>query len=155
METNSKYYEPHLLPGEKHQPSIRISAGKLLGLYLRAEVMMTAVDRRRYCDRAIKAIMDIIADFQLAYDFEDERRKYLRKMWADIAVYLELARIIGERNCIRNACLHESMTPDQMKLEIFNETARLDEGASRWKNTVTRNKGKTPAAGRKEQSPEE
>ena len=63
METNSQYYEPRLLPGEKHQPSIRISAGKLLGLYLRAEVMMTAVDRRRYCDRAIKAIMDIIADF--------------------------------------------------------------------------------------------
>ena len=155
METNSKYYEPHLLPGEKHQPSIRISAGKLLGLYLRAEVMMTAVDRRRYCDRAIKAIMDIIADFQLAYDFEDERGKYLRKMWADIAVYLDLARIIGERNCIRNVCQHEPMTPDQMKLEIYNETARLDEGASRWKNTVTRNKGKTPAAGRKEQSPEE
>jgi len=155
METNSKYYEPRLLPGEKHQPSIRISAGKLLGLYLRAEMMMTAVDRRRYCDRAIRAIMDIIADFQLAYDFEDERGKYLRKMWADIAVYLELARIIGERNCIRNICQHEPMTPDQMKLEIFNETARLDEGASRWKNTVTRNKGKTPAAGRKEQSPEE
>ena len=155
METNSQYYEPHLLPGEKHQPSIRVSAGRLLGLYLRAEMMMTAVDRRRYCDRAIRAIMDIIADFQLAYDFEDERGKYLRKMWADIAVYLELARIIGERNCIRNVCQHEPMTPDQMKLEIFNETARLDEGASRWKNTVTRNKGKTPAAGRKEQPPEE
>lgn len=155
METNSQYYEPHLLPGEKHQPSIRVSAGRLLGLYLRAEMMMTAVDRRRYCDRAIRAIMDIIADFQLAYDFEDERGKYLRKMWADIAVYLELARIIGERNCIRNVCQHEPMTPDQMKLEIFNETARLDEGASRWKNTVTRNKGKTPAAGRKEQSTEE
>ncbi len=128
-------------------PSIRIDAGKLLDLLLRAEIMMTAVDRRRYCDRAINAIQDVIRDFSLAYDFEDERLYYLKKMWGDIAVFLQLMRTIGERNCIRIKPQHETMTPDQMKIELYNAVASLDEGATKWKKSVTRNKGKTPTAG--------
>ena len=86
------------MPGEKAVPSIKVDALKLLGLLLRAELMMTAVDRRRYANRAIDAIMDVIRDFQIAHDFEDERPAYLRKLWGDVAVFIDLMRIIGETN---------------------------------------------------------
>lgn len=147
MAPYSEFNDPKPLPGERPEPSIRVDAGKLLDLLLRAEVMMTAVDRRRYCDRAINAIQDVIADFQRAYDFEDERLHYLKRMWGDIAIFLQLMRIIGERNCIRIKPKHEPMTPDQMKLELYNTVASLDEGATKWKKTVIRNKGKTPTTG--------
>ena len=35
------------------------------------------------------------------------------------------------------------MTPDQMKLELYNRVASLDEGATKWKNSLQRNKGTT------------
>ena len=47
------------------------------------------------------------------------------------------------------------MTPDQMKLELFNRVASLDEGVTKWKNSLTRNKGKTRAAGRTGSQPDE
>ncbi|MCR5842110.1 MAG: hypothetical protein K6G86_08560 [Bacteroidales bacterium] len=152
---HSEFTEPRTLPGERSVPSIRIDAGRLHALLLRAEMMMTAVDRRRYADRAIRAIEDVIRDFTLAYDFEDERLYYLRKMWGDIAVFIDLMRTIGEQNCIRIKPSHEPMTPDQMKLALFNSVASLDEGATKWKKSLTRNKGKTPADGRMGQSLEE
>lgn len=52
---HSEYRDPKPLPGERPVPSIKIDALKLLGLLLRAELMMTAVDRRRYANRAIEA----------------------------------------------------------------------------------------------------
>lgn len=65
-----------------------------------------------------------------------------------IAVFVEYMRIIGEVNAIRVKPQYETMTPDQMKLEIYNTVASLDEGATRWQKTVLakRNKGKTHAA---------
>ena len=147
--SKSEYFEPATVPGERPVPSIKLDADKLLGLLLRAEVMMTSVDRRRYGDRAIDAIEDVIRDFSLAYDFEEERIYYLKKMWADLAVFLTLVRTIGEHNCIRIMPQHETMSPDTMKLEIYNSVARLDEGAARWKRSLRkyRNKGTTPTAG--------
>ena len=77
----SEFYDPEPLPGERPVPSIKVDARKLLALLLRAEPMMTAVDRRRYANRAISAIEDVIRDFQIAHDFKDERATWLRKMW--------------------------------------------------------------------------
>ncbi len=153
---HSEYRDPRPLPGEKPVPSIKVDAMQLLGLLLRAEYMMTAVDRRRYANRAIAAIENVIGDFQIAHDFEDERLYYLKKMWADIAVFMDYMRLIAETNAIRvnltgskhktkEGDVYETMTPDQIKLEIFNRVASLDEGASRWKNSILRNKGTSRA----------
>ena len=150
----SEYKEFKTLPGERPVPSIKVDALKLLALLLRAELMMTAVDRRRYADRAIAAIQDVIRDFQIAHDFEDERLTYLKKMWGDITVFMDLMRIIGETNAIRVNLASpklkrkdgepvDTMTPDQMKLELYNRVASLDEGATKWKNSIMRNKGMT------------
>ena len=49
------------------------------------------------------------------------------------------------------------MTPDQMKLELLRVVSSLDEGVTKWKNSVMkpRNKGTTRATGRNGQTPEE
>lgn len=151
----SEYFDPKPLPGERPVPSIKVDALKLLGLLLRAELMMTKVDRVRYASRAIAAIMDVTRDFQIAHDFEDERLHYLHKLWGDVAVFLDLMRTIGAVDAIRIQPKFETMTPDQMKLEIFNRVASLDEGVTKWKNSLTRNNGKTRAAGRTGSQPDE
>lgn len=154
----SEFYTPKTLPGERAVPSIRIDASRLLRLLLRAELMMNALDRRRYASRAIDAIQDVIAEFSLAYDFEDDRLYHLKRMWAKVAIFVELMRTIGEVNAIAIRPKYESMTPDQMKLELFNAVASLDEGATKWKSSVlqkARNKGTPHVAGRNEQSPKE
>lgn len=138
----SEYYEPKLLPGEKEQPSIPVDLDILLDLFLRAEPMMTAVNRRRYGDRAIDLILDAIGDFQNAYDFEDDRYEHLKKMCSTIAKFIRLARIIGERNAIELPLRHEPLSPNAMRLAIFERIASLDEGATKWRNSIVKKRQK-------------
>lgn len=153
----SDFQVPKTLPKERPEPSIRIDAGNLLGLLLRAELMMNKVDRVRYCTRAICRVEDIIAEFSLAYDFEDDRLYHLKRLWGHVSVLLGIMRTIGERNAIRIQPKYETMTPDQMKLELLRSVSSLDEGVTKWKNSVmkSRNKGTTRATGRNGQPPEE
>lgn len=147
----SEFYDPEPLPGERPVPSIKVDARKLLALLLRAEPMMTAVDRRRYANRAISAIEDVIRDFQIAHDFKDERATWLRKMWGDIAVFMDYMEIIGDTNAIHinitspkkrkdsiEFVQYETMTPDQMKIELTRVMASLDEGATKWKKSLSK-----------------
>ena len=153
----SDFQVPKTLPKEKPEPSIKLDADKLLGLLLRAEIMMNKVDRVRYCTRAINLVEDIIAEFSLAYDFEDDRLYHLKRLWSRVAVFLSVMRTIGERGAIRIQPKYETMTPDQMKLELLRAVSSLDEGVTKWKNSVMkpRNKGTTRATGRNGQTPEE
>ena len=153
----SDFQAPKTLPKERPEPSIRIDAGNLLGLLLRAELMMNKVDRVRYCTRAICRVEDIIAEFSLAYDFEDDRLYHLKRLWGHVSVLLGIMRTVGERNAIRIQPKYETMTPDQMKLELLRSVSSLDEGVTKWKNSVmkSRNKGTTRATGRNGQPPEE
>lgn len=154
----SEYYEPALLPGERSEPSILLDAENLLELLLRAEMMMTKVDRQRYATRAIVEIEDVIREFVLAYDFETERKLHLQRMWGHIAIFIRICRIIGKTNAIRIKPEFEPMSPDQMKKEIFNRVASLDEGALKWKRSLMKKpvrKGTTGGDGRDRQLPEE
>ena len=141
----SEYFEPKLIPGEKEQPSIPVDADALLDLLLRAEPMMNAVNRRRYCDRAIDLILDVHAAFQNAYDFPDDRLQHLKEMCSAVTKFIRIMRIVGRRNVIEIPLKHEPLTPDSMRLEIFNRVAKLDEGATKWRNSILRkrNKGTT------------
>lgn len=163
--TRSEFYKPAGLKGEKPVPSILVDADKLLGLILRAELMMNAKDRRRYSDRAVNLILEVIEEFTLAYDFEDERYHHLKRMWCKITSLIHLMRQIGKVDAIRIHPKYETMTPDQMKIELMNTIASLDEGATSWKKSVVRtekerrkshgNKGMTGSDGWNRQSPEE
>ena len=94
------------------RPDIGIEAEKILGLLLRADPMMNATNRRRYNDRAIGAIQDVIRAFVLAHDFENERYRYLKEMWGHIAVFIRIMRCIGEVNAIELQPKHEPMSPN-------------------------------------------
>ncbi len=144
----SEYYEPRMIPGEKAQPQIIIDAEKLYDLLLRAEMMMTKVDRIRYGNRAIEQILDVIKEFSLAYDFEEDREIHLKRMCANVAVFLRTMRIIGERNIICIKSVSDTTKPDTIKIEILEHLARLDEGVTRWKNSIikSRNRGTTGIA---------
>ena len=96
----SEYFEIKKVEGEVEQPQIIIDADAIYDLLLRAELMMTKVDRVRYANRAIEQILDVIREFILAYDFEDDRKVHLERMSANIAVFLRTMRIIARRNII-------------------------------------------------------
>ena len=139
----SEYYEPKKLPGEKPYPQILIDAEELYGLLLRAETMMTKVDRIRYGNRAIEQILDVIKEFVLAYDFEDDREIHLKRMCANVAVFIRTMRIVNDRNIIRVFNPLEIEKPDSVKMKIMEHLGKLDEGVTRWKNSIikSRNKG--------------
>lgn len=162
----SEFYKPVGIPGEKPVPSILVDAERLYGLLLRAELMMNAVNRRRYAERAIEQIQDVLAEFVLAYDFEDDRVYHLKRMWGKIAVFVRTMRAACDVkvNAISIQPKYETMKPDTMVLEIFNAIASLEEGAEAWKKSVIKaerlkreseNKGTTGSRGWNRQSPEE
>lgn len=134
----SEFYIPNLLPGEKEQPQILVDAVEIFERLLRAEMMMTKVDRERYCHLAEKQILNVIGDFYIAYDFEDDRETYLKRMWADISAFLVTMSIIAKVNAIHVMPnpKYDRSTPDQMKRELMEHIAKLDEGAARWKKSV-------------------
>lgn len=140
----SEYYSPTLIEGESEQPQIIIDAMVLYGLLLRAEMMMTKVDRMRYANRAIEQILDVIREFYLAYDFEDDREIHLKRMCANIGVFLITMRIIAERNIIcvmpKEGC--GCATPDSVKRQMMEHLAKLDEGATRWRKSFMKAKSK-------------
>lgn len=131
----SEYFEVRKVEGEVEQPQIIIDAEAIYDLLLRAELMMTKVDRMRYANRAIEQILDVIREFMLAYDFEDDRKLHLERTSANIAVFLHTMRIIAKRNIICIPTKFDVMSPDQVKHELMEHIAKLDEGATRWRKS--------------------
>ena len=132
----SEYNECRTLPGESEQPQIILDAEAIYGLLIRAEVMMSKVDRVRYANRAIEQMLDVIREFILAYDFEDDREMHLKRMCANVAVFLRTMRIIAERNVICIMPRYDTATPDMLKHELMERMARLDEGVTRWRKSI-------------------
>lgn len=167
----TQFYKPTGMPGERQVPSISVDADKLYRLLLRAELMMNAVNRRRYADRAIEQIQEVIKEFTLAYDFELDRYCHLKRMWGAIAVFLRTMRNIGEANAICIQPKYETMTPDEMKVRLMEAMASLEDGTESWKRSVVKiekekrrrekeeqegkGKGTTGSEGWNRQSPEE
>lgn len=124
----SEYNECRTLPGESEQPQIILDAEAIYGLLIRAEVMMSKVDRVRYANRAIEQILDAIREFILAYDFEDDREMHLKRMCANVAVFLRTMRIIAERNVICIMPRYDTATPDMLKHELMERMLREEFG---------------------------
>ncbi len=141
----SEYHRPKTLPGERPEPQIILDAERLYALLLRAEMMMTKVDRIRYGNRAVEQILDVIKEFTLAYDFEDDREVHLKRLCANVAVFIRTMRAIGARNAIHIPTTKEEAKPDTIKIEIVEALAKLDEGVTRWRKSLykSRNKGTT------------
>lgn len=144
----SEYYEPKLQPGEKPVPSILVDAEKLHRLLKRAKWMMSGEDRRTYWEPAFNGIREVIREFVLAHDFQDNRLEHLERMCGAVALFIRDMRDIGEAGAIRVQPKYESIKPDEMKLELYNRVASLDEGVTKWRKSIiraTKNKG-TPGS---------
>ena len=113
----SEQFRYNPLEGERDQPQISVDAEALYDLLIRAETMVSKVDRIRYIHRAEDQILDVIAEYTLAYDFDDERGTHLRAMCGNIAKFIRTMRVIGKRNVICVSARYEGMTPDQVKRE--------------------------------------
>ena len=140
----SEYFEIRKIEGEVEQPQIIIDAEAIYDLLIRAEMMMTKVDRVRYANRAIEQILDVIREFMLAYDFEDDRKVHLERMSANIAVFLHTMRIIARRNIICFPTEFDAMSPNEIKYLLMEHIAKLDEGATKWRKSY---KGKQRVKG--------
>ena len=147
METESQFFTPHKLSGERDYPDIGIEAEMIYGLLLRADAMMTKTDRIRYNDRAIVLIQDIMSAFVMAYDFPEDRLFYLKQLWSKITIFIRLMRRMGEANVIRIPAQHESMSPNTLKIELMNHLGRMDEGATRWKASISNKGTRTRSSG--------
>jgi len=110
----------------------------------RAQYTMTKADRIVYGTPVLEKNGEVLADFVLAYDFEDEREKYIRKMCADFEVLKLDLRILAEDNVIKCPDPQNALAkPETIKIEIFELVARIDEGIMKWRNSI---KGKTASA---------
>lgn len=120
---------------------IYVDLYKLRKLLKRAQYTMTKADRIIYGTPVLEKNGDVLADFVMAYDFEEERAKYIRKMCADFEILKLDLRIIAEDNVIKCPDPENAQAkPDTIKMGIFELVARIDEGITKWRNSV---KGKT------------
>lgn len=122
---------------------IYVDLYNLRKLLKRAQYVMTKADRIIYGTPALKECADTLADFVMAYDFAEERIRYIHKMCADFEVLKTDLRIIAEDNILK--CpdpQNAGMRPEAFKLLIFDLVARIDEGMTKWRNSL---KGKSAA----------
>lgn len=113
-------------------------------LLKRAQFAMSKADRIIYGTPVLVKNGEVLADFVLAYDFADERDKYIRKMCADFEVLKLDLRIIAEDNVLKCPDPENArMKPETLKIEIFELIARIDEGITKWRKSV---KGKIAPA---------
>ena len=61
---------------------------------------------------------------------------HLKRMCANVAVFLRTMRIMAERNVICIMPRYDTETPDMLKHELMERMARLDEGVTRWKKSI-------------------
>ena len=113
-------------------------------LLKRAQYVMTKTDRIIYGTPVLQECGTFLSSFVLAYEYPDERDRYIRKMIADFEVLKLDLRIIAEENILK--CpdpANALMRPDGFKIQIFELVARIDEGIAKWRKCVE--KGKTDA----------
>ena len=122
---------------------IYVDLYELRKLLKRAQYTMTKADRIIYGTPVLKENGDVLADFVMAYDFPDEREKYIRKMCASFEVMKFDLRIIAEDNVLKCPDPENAqMKPETFKILFFELVARIDEGITKWRNSL---KGKTAA----------
>lgn len=85
----------------KDKAGIYVDLYNMRKLLKRAQFAMSKADRIIYGTPVLVKNGEVLADFVLAYDFADERDKYIRKMCADFEVLKLDLRIIAEDNVLK------------------------------------------------------
>jgi hypothetical protein len=103
----------------KDKAGIYVDLYNMRKLLKRAQFAMSKADRIIYGTPVLVKNGEVLADFVLAYDFADERDKYIRKMCADFEVLKLDLRIIAEDNVLKCPDPENArMKPETLKIEI-------------------------------------
>lgn len=129
---------------------IYIDCKKLRRLLQRSQRCMTKSDRIIYGTPALERCGQILADFILAYDFEDERAYYIKKFLAEFYILkldIETLNEFGIIKTTKDTDGEDLYTKEGKKLvkvgvenpknlqrEMTEIVARLDEGMKRWRS---------------------
>lgn len=117
-----------------NEPSIYIDCARLRELLIYSMSEMTKRDRMLYAERAVVETGDIIADFVMAYKYQDERLKYIRKMVADFEVLKVDLRFLAEIGAFKGK--KDKNGDVIIEREIFECIARVDEGVAKYSRSV-------------------
>lgn len=126
---------------------IYIDFKKLRRILQRAQVCMTKSDRIIYGTPMLAQCAKALGDFVMAYDFEDERTYYIKKMIADFTVLRVDIETVNECGIIRAVSETRRSTPpertmlvvekpDILRRELSELVAKIDQGIQRYKNSV-------------------
>ena len=117
--------------------SIYIDAYELHKLLKKAQFMMTKADRIIYGTPVLQQNEKFLSTFVMAYDFPSKRKEYIEEMCACFEVLKINLRIIAEDNVIKSTNADNvNIKPDTIKIQIFQLIGRLDEGVTKWRNSV-------------------
>ena len=116
---------------------IYVDGYELRRILKKAQFSMTKADRIIYGTPVLQECGEFLKNFVMAYDFKDEKLKYIRKMCASFEVLKLDLRIILQDNIIRSPGPHSSeMSPKEFKIKILEYIARIEKGVNKWKNSV-------------------
>lgn len=125
----------------KNKASIYIDCYQLRKLLHQAQFYMTKADRIVYGTPALERCGKVLSHFVMAYDFADERDRYIREFVADFEVLKIDLRIMTEINAIKEPRVDGLNAKGKaLSLEMLEIIGRIDEGMRKWRNSL---KGKT------------
>ena len=118
--------------------SIYIDAQALRKLLIRSLHMMTKQNRMEIGSRAVQESGELIASFVMAYDFEEERWYYFRRLRAVFEVLKVDVRMIIEDGVLQSPHPVTHERPETVHLLMLERIGRIDESITKWKTRVVR-----------------
>ena len=118
--------------------SIYIDAQSLRKLLIRSLQMMTRQNRIEIGSRAVQESGELIAAFVMAYDFEEERWYYFRRLYAVFEVLKVDVRMIIEDGVLQSPHPVTHERPETVHLLMLETIGRIDEAITKWKTRVVR-----------------
>ena len=111
---------------------IYIDVAELRKLIFEASYDMTKKDRIIWVESMIRNIGEVIKHFVLAYEYQDERDKYTRKLVGDFAVVKADIRTACEFGIFKGNKKDGELV---IKKKIFNSLGRIDDSVGKWVNS--------------------
>jgi hypothetical protein len=120
--------------------SIFIDLKNLRRKLKRAQYMMEKSDRIIYGTPTLEVCTQCLQAFEMAYDFEDERKYYAKKLKALCTTLRLDIDDLFELNVIKGRDEKTNQSADSLKLEIVECVGRVDKGISKYVGSIFRGK---------------
>lgn len=111
----------------------------------KALLMMTHANRREIGARAFAATGEIISEFVMAYEFPQERYYHFKRLCAKFEVLKIDLREIHDGPILQSPHPETHETPENIRFQIFELVAKIDDAIGRWKSRVIKQASPAPA----------